>query len=125
MKYRLKKDLPWANKGQIIYADETVVGGWTAWSIRDEDDKKLGVVTMNSRTFYEWFEEVDERWKPEPNETYYFMEAGGDVTETHNDGGRGDKNLISIGNCFRTRELAERAAEQIKALLKEFHKNNP
>jgi len=125
MKYRLKKDLPWANKGQIIYADEAVVGGWTAWSIRDEDDKKLGVVTMNSRTFYEWFEEVDERWKPKLDVMQCRINQQGEVLSflwgNHFD----DEKRYEFGNCFRTPELAKKASEQIKALLKEFHKNNP
>lgn len=126
MKFKLLKDLPWASKGQVVYADETVVGGLCAFSFRDEDDKKLGVMTMTSNQFYDWFEEVDERWKPEEEETYYYLDTSGSVGDLY---WFGDSNHLqrqyNFGNCFRTRELAERAAEQIKALLKEFHKNNP
>ena len=125
MKFKLLKDLPWANKGQIVYADETVVGGWIAWSIRNEDDKKLGVVTMNDRTFYEWLEEVDERWKPIDDEKYFIVDIEGYVMKTKWEGYSMDYGRYKIGNCFKAEKEAQRAAEQIKALLKEFHKNNP
>ena len=93
MKYKLKRPLPRASVGTIW---DMLLGGKEILMKEDNNDLQE---LFPSATFSDWFEEVDERWKPEELEVYYF--------------------------CFKTAEEAQRAAEQIKALLKEFHKNNP
>lgn len=125
MKWILKKDLPWASAGQIVSADSTSIGRFHAFSIYDEDNKKLGAVTMTDNQFYDWFEKVDERWKPEEYEVYYFVGTECDIGYLKWEKYVADEDRYKVGNCFKTKEAAQRAAEEIKALLKEFHKNNP
>jgi len=121
MKYKLKRPLPRAEVGTIwdvlLYGKEILM---------KEDNNDLQEI-FPSATFSDWFEEVDERWKPEHGDTYWLMEgAEDDISDwTWRDGEQYPEKMWDMGYVFRTRELAEQAAEQIKALLKEFHKNNP
>lgn len=119
MKYRLKKDLPWMKAGKIFQVYDS----------RSEKVIELladgEVFTYPRDTFLNWFEEVDKRWKPEDKEKYLYLNTALSPVGAAWLNDSSDETWHSIGNCFRTRELAERAAEQIKTLLKEFHKNNP
>lgn len=119
MKYKLLKDLPWAKAGTTCkgFCDD-----FSTYYINIPNEGSFG---FPEATFSDWFEEVDERWKPKQSEYYYFIAANSIECVKWCDMHQGDKALYEAGNCFRTRELAEQAAEQIKALLKEFHKNNP
>lgn len=65
---------------------------------------------------------MTERWKPEYGEEYWLVNMKGfsayhliwldDLT---------DNKLLEFGNCFRTCEEAEAAAEKVKALLLSLH----
>ena len=127
MKYKLKRALPWAEVGQLVSVDDTPLGRFHAFTIYNEDNEKLGAITMTDNQFYEWLERVDERWRPKHGDTYWLMDTlnGGISSWTWREGEQYPESMRGEGCVFRTRELAERAAEQIKALLKEFHKNNP
>ncbi len=66
---------------------------------------------------------MTERWKPEKGEQYWRV---GTTAESLSDLW-GDFNLDVLryesGNCFRTEEEAEAAAEKVKAFLLNLHKN--
>ena len=113
-KYRLLKDLPFAEEGAIFRE-------WTGE--RSGKEEKVLVSTNNLTTslwvedvknFDEWFEEVKEL-----KQIYYVDNLGGYVSKI-------DKNqlaifpalianLKSIGNYFETREEAEKYLEYLKA----------
>lgn len=61
------------------------------------------------------------RWKPKVNDIYYFVHALGHVERDHYDGHQYDNMLYNTGNCFRTKEEAEAAAEKVKALFLSLH----
>lgn len=130
MKYRLKKDLPWAKAGEDLpwaKAGEVCEGERPKDTYYWVNIKGLQL-HIRAQEFSDWFEEVDEQWKPRMGDTYYFFENYGTIVEDRwscdCDEMVVDEERWKLGNCFRTRELAERAAEEIKALLKEFHKKN-
>ena len=57
-------------------------------------------------------------WKPEVEEKYFYI---GNTLETGkylNGGDPVDDKLITVGNCFRTKERAEQVAEKIRLLLR-------
>lgn len=122
MKWKLKRDLPWHKSG-------------TEWEkfYKDVDGEyRMNPVGMRNATysfppatFSDWFEEVDERWKPRTGEEFFFAAEEGGTNCLKWENYSIDEDLYKIGNCFKTKTEAEQAAEQIKALLKEFHKNNP
>lgn len=65
-----------------------------------------------------FIEEVDERWKPKKGDEYFYVDKDGQVGEYHWVGFWFDNILFDFGNCFRTREEAEAAAERVKEALK-------
>lgn len=123
MKYRLKKDLPWAEAGTIceVVAQERCLNG----SYLMKDTVLQNEFTAPYATFSDWFEEVDERWKPTFRDQYWFAATYGGADFDYFNGEDISKGRYENFNMFPTKELAEQAAEQVKALLKEFHKNNP
>lgn len=62
------------------------------------------------------------RWKPKVGEKYYIV---GTITCGVNyyiwDDEETDRGFYKIGNCFKTREEAERALEMVKELLLSLH----
>lgn len=115
-KYKLVKDLPTFNAGDVFYLNE-------AGSLIHEGD---GVAAYSWATIdkfpnilTDWFEEVNEstRWKPEMDQKYYCFGSNGFVySDTWANGSAVDNGRFEIGNCFQTEEEAERVAEYLKAL---------
>ena len=58
------------------------------------------------------------RWRAEKNEKYYYVCADAEVEHDLENGCIGDDTCYSIGNYFKTREAAERVAEQIREIFK-------
>ena len=114
-RYKLKRDLPTFKAGAIFYisdagnllreSDNIAAYSWTTL------DKFPNILT-------DWFEEIKEstRWKPEADQKYYFSDNDGSVGYNRWDGDHIDRNRFEIGNCFQTKEEAERVKEYLKAL---------
>lgn len=114
-RYKLKRDLPAFKAGEVFYlsdagnlfreSDNVPVYGWT-------------IIDKNPNILTDWFEEIKEltRWKPEKFQKYYFSDNDGSVWYNRWDGDHIDRNRFEIGNCFKTKEEAEQAAEYLKAL---------
>lgn len=66
---------------------------------------------------------MTERWKPETNEMYWFIPKDGEVIPFCWCDDEIDRTCFNFGNCFRTEEEAEAAAEKVKALLLSLHEN--
>lgn len=68
---------------------------------------------------------MTERWKPKWGEKYWYVDStidhDSDLWEWEDFGF--DSHRYESGNCFRTEEEAETAAEKVKALLLDLHKN--
>lgn len=54
-----------------------------------------------------------ERWKPEPNEEYYYVNQVSEMAKDKNDEDNVDVRRYKAYNCFKTREQAEAEAEKI------------
>lgn len=120
-RYKLKKDLPTFKAGDIFYLSDTgnlfdrnflhAKSSHIVYSFK-EIEKFPNILT-------DWFEEIKEptRWKPEKDETYYFISNDGRAMDDmwFYDSGV-DHNRFNLGNCFQTMEEAERAVEYLKAL---------
>ncbi len=61
-------------------------------------------------------------WKPEKDETYYYLYSYGKIEEDTWDNANEDRIRYAIGNCFKTKEEAEFALERQKVIteLKRF-----
>lgn len=53
------------------------------------------------------------RWKPEPNEEYYFVSEDGKIVQARNCGWEPAANRIDFYNCFKSEKQAELEAEKI------------
>lgn len=54
-----------------------------------------------------------ERWKPEINELYYYINQIGEVVQNRNDNTDIDIERYNFYNCFKTREQAKAEVEKI------------
>ena len=68
---------------------------------------------------------MSERWKPEHGETYYYTDSIGAVDDYKWTDDPADRLYYESGNCFKTEEEAEAAAEKVKALLLSLHGEPP
>ena len=116
-RYKLKKDTPAFKAGTECYIEEAghmVPCRGISYTIvhKDQLEKNPNILT-------DWFEEIKEstRWKPEKFQKYYYV--GGD-SFVYDDGWVNDSAVdngrFEIGNCFQTKEKAERVVEYLKAL---------
>lgn len=114
-RYKLAKDLPTFNVGDVFYLNE-------AGSLIHESDNVAAYSWSTIDNFpnilTDWFEEVKEptRWKPGLGQKYYFVDSDGIVNNILWADDSIDNGRFEIGNCFKTEEEAKRAAEYLKAL---------
>ena len=53
-------------------------------------------------------------WKPKINDLYYFVDPDGFIADEHNTVTIFDRNMLKLGNCYPTKELAEKDIEKWK-----------
>lgn len=61
---------------------------------------------------------VDWRWKPKEKEVYWYVDIEGHLANVTSYNDTFDNSMYDFGNCFRTKEEAEKMAEKIKKLFK-------
>ena len=115
-RYKLKKDTPAFKAGTECYIEEAgnmVPCRGISYTIVHKDQ-----LEKNPNILAEWFEEINEstRWKPEMHQIYRYINSdsyvyGNSWADDYFDNGR-----FEIGNCFETKEEAEKAVEYLKAL---------
>ena len=116
-RYKLLKDLPAFKAGTECYIEEAgnmVPCRGISYTIvhKDQLEKNPNILT-------DWFEEIKEstRWKPDEGQRYYFLDGNGLIYESFWSDDYIDRNRSKIGNCFQTKEEAERVKEYLKALV--------
>lgn len=114
-RYKLKRDLPTFKAGEIFYISDS------GNLLRESDNVPAyswSTIDKFPNILADWFEEVKEptRWKPVPGDTYWSLDGVGYVNYYESSGGTYTASRVSIGNCFQTREEAEKAVEYLKAL---------
>jgi len=120
-KYRLKKQVADIMPGEIILFNDY-------WH-READIEVYQFINdylsfLFAKFKDEWFEEIDERWKPKNIQEFFFFNSKGKTTcsnwidkcEKHQD-------RYKFGNCFQTKEQAEQARDLIRETLINFNKN--
>lgn len=114
-RYKLLKDLPTFNKGDIFRIDED-----SGCLIREKD----GVVAYAPYTLgrfnildSDWFEGIPEgkRWRAEKDEVYWCVQNDGGVADDYEQRTGIDDRFYKFGNYFKTEEEAQRAADWLKA----------
>ena len=115
MKYKLLKDLPWAQVGTIY------LEGIAHYYMESGGANGL-LAKHDVEPFTDWFEPIDERWKPEQGDRYYYVYSEGVYTDRYGIDKNRDREKWEAGNCFKTAEQAEEAAKLIKQALLDLHK---
>ena len=115
-RYKLKKDTPAFKAGTECYIEEAgnmVPCRGISYTIVHKDQ-----LEKNPNILAEWFEEIKPtRWKPEMSHDYYYVSGDGHVYDNSWDDSQFvDRGRFEIGNCFQTKEEAEKAVEYLKAL---------
>lgn len=116
-RYKLKKDTPAFKTGTECYIEEAgnmVPCRGISYIIVHKNQ-----LENNPNILTDWFEEINEstRWKPEMGQTYYRVGSDGFVyDDTWVNDSAVDNGRFEIGNCFQTKEEAERVIEYLKAL---------
>lgn len=114
-RYKLLKDLAGLEAGSILYLNE--LGNLVA------EDKTTIVFLANFIHHYslldsDWLEEIPEeykRWRAEEYEMYWYVEDSSVATDGYDDRGIVDGMRYELGNYFKTKEEAQRAAEWLRA----------
>ena len=93
-----------------------------------EEAKKK--ITENEKKIMEIEKKIEEklekeksgRWKPQKGDIYWFISNIGCISKGQWDNHSVDRERYLVGNCFKTKEEAEFAAEKLKVIaeLKEF-----
>ena len=73
------------------------------------------------RDWDRWTKPKPEAWKPASSEDYWTVNGSMRVNCETNINASFDIARIAVGNCFRTYEEAEEAAEELRKCLKAFH----
>lgn len=114
-KYRLIQKLPGLEIGAVFVRKPTRHGGcifqYESWCYKFDQDEM--------EHFSDWFEPVDERWKPEGGERYWTIYGWGQVNVQTWDGVVDDYKRWNFGNCFQTEKQAQNARGCIHYTLKE------
>ena len=113
-RYKLKKDLPTFKEGEIFYLSDN------GNLIRESDNipaYSWSTIDKFPNILTDWFEEIKEstRWKPELGYKYYLSDSNGSIYDSVWSNDYIDRSRSEIGNCFESREEAEKAVEKLKA----------
>lgn len=119
-------------QGYTIKADKNLCQYlWTDEMFEDTEDNKMKNqnITVNMEnlspeersTLLSLIEKANKLknkvWKPEKDETYYYLYSYGKIEEDTWDNANEDRIRYAIGNCFKTKEEAEFALERQKVIM--------
>ena len=97
------------------------------WRLATEEEKQLLFDKMTEQGL-QWNAEEKKvekiRWRSEIDGSYYLFTPNCNIYNSTDIRSPLDDRRYSIGNYFRTKEQAEKAAEVVKEALKKFHEEN-
>ncbi len=118
-RYKLKKDLPTFKAGdEFLLTDTGNLFHGKSLHNNTEIVYSFSEIEKFPNILTDWFEEINEstRWKPEARQDYYCVTSDGSVVKDDWSNWCLDDGRFEIGNCFQTKEEAERVTEYLKAL---------
>ena len=112
-RYKLLKDLPTVKAGATFR--EIVREGDGSRVLKEYGiNNKVSILVSEINNFDEWFEEIQEptdsiHWKPQPGDTYWFVDCWGVVNRTEWDDTIADAYNFDSENVYRTEEECKKA----------------
>lgn len=80
----------------------------------DNDSWECFTIKKIKDSDWKFADQPEERWKPEYGEMYEYVDEIGDKNETSWRDDFVDRERRELGNCFKTKAEAEKAAEELK-----------
>ena len=93
-------------------------------NIRKKQEKQNAHIKMQEEKIKEYKKQIEELkkedvvWKPKVNETYYRIYGDGNIIDVFLVDTCTDRNSFEIGNCFKTKEEAEKVVRHLKTRAK-------
>lgn len=112
-RYKLLKDLPTVKAGATFREIVREVDGSRVLKEYGINNK-VSILVSEINNFDEWFEEIQEptdsiHWKPQPGDTYCFVDCWGVVNRTEWDDTIADAYNFDSENVYRTEEECKKA----------------
>ena len=112
------KALLFLNSGNIYFDSSTINYDTIRLATKSERKQLINKLREIGKDWAaERREIVDYPWRAEKGECYYRIDNELDVACFIDESDSDDNSLYKVGNYFKTRELAEEAAEKVQALL--------
>lgn len=93
-------------------------------NIRKKQEKQNAHIKMQEEKIEEYKKQIEELkkedvvWKPKVNKTYYRIYGDGNIIDVFWVDTCTDRNSFEIGNCFKTKEEAEKVVRHLKTRAK-------
>lgn len=93
-------------------------------NIRKKQEKQNAHIKMQEEKIKEYKKQIEELkkedvlWKPKVNKTYYRIYGDGNIIDVFWVDTCTDRNSFEIGNCFKTKEEAEKVVRHLKTRAK-------
>ncbi len=110
-------ELPWdLNCPKYV----SIVGSFTLSPVTSEEQKEFDDFCKSQGKIWnkETLQWEKYKWIPKENEVYYIIYGNGEIDHFHYKRSEFQDRYIDFGNCFPTKERAQKVAEEVKKLLK-------
>lgn len=126
MRYKLLKDLPGYPAGTVFETNRSIFFGISGeWRITtDSEGLKHTRSETNFSEYPDWFTpltDTDSKWQPTNDDHVYIVNTYDAEVSHITPGDDNDRTKNEWGQCFRTKETAEKVAEAVKAALRYVH----
>ncbi|HJP81418.1 MAG TPA: hypothetical protein VJ841_03440 [Candidatus Saccharimonadales bacterium] len=123
-KYRLLRDLPFMNKGEIF--DDAEAPVLTISGVHF-DEKSPNIQRTETASLYsnlpDWFEKIEEHNEGRLKD-YFRINSQMQIVSAPDNGSPKSDRMFEVGNYFKTTELAEAARDQILIFLDMYREHN-
>ena len=93
-------------------------------NIRKKQEKQNAHIKMQEEKIKEYKKQIEELkkedvvWKPKENERFFYSTFRGNVFDATWDNDNADNEIYNMGNCFKTKEEAEKVVRHLKTRAK-------
>ena len=109
------------NSGELIWGDETFIHDYMRPATEEEKQRLFDALAKKGKRWNAEEKRIEDlpRWRALYNENYYLIGIGLTVDCQYEIGHSVDDKRYYAGNYFKTREAAEKVAEQVREIFKE------
>ena len=108
------------NSGELIWGDETFIHDYMRPATEEEKQRLFDALAKEGKRWNAEEKRIEDlpRWRANPAEFYFYIDDDFSIG-SHSDIRDGaDESYYKSGNYFKTREAAEKVADQIREIFK-------